>query len=72
MDRTAMGILWSTWGDSPQPAHAQTHRVNSVRRRGGDEAFSPNGVHRGGLLLLPAKFARSYIARARDYRSRIY
>ena len=47
MDRTAMGILWSTWGDSPQPSHAQGHRVNSVLSRGGGEAFSPNGVHRG-------------------------
>ena len=48
MDRTAMGIQWGTWGDSPQPSHTQTHRVNSLHRRGGGEAFSPNGVHKGG------------------------
>ena len=41
-------FLWSTLGDSLQPLHAQTHRVNSVRRRGGGEAFSRTGVHRGG------------------------
>ena len=46
-DRTAMDILWGTWGGSPQPPHAQAHRVNSVRRRGGGEASSTNGVHRG-------------------------
>ena len=26
----------------------KSHRVNRHRRRGGGEAFSPNGVHRGG------------------------
>ena len=41
-------FLWGTWGDSPQPSHTQIHRVNSLRRRGGGEAFSPNGVHKGG------------------------
>ena len=41
-------FLWSTWGDSPQPSHAQTRRCNSIRRRGGGEAFSRNDVHGGG------------------------
>ena len=41
-------FLWGAWGDSPQPSQTQTRRVNSLRLRGGGEAFSPNGVDRSG------------------------
>ena len=47
MDRTAMGIFTAEMGDIPQRSNTQSRSVNSLRRRGGGEAFSINGVHRG-------------------------
>ena len=49
MDATTMGVLMNTWGGNPQPSHADTYGMGgSVRRRGGREAYSRNGVHLGG------------------------
>ena len=52
MDATAMDVFMNTWGGSPPPSHADTHsRGNGVGGSGGSEAFSRNGVHRGGRPL---------------------
>ena len=42
------GHFYGVRGVTVRNRRTQTNRVNSLRRRSGGEAFSPNGVYRGG------------------------